>query len=152
MTQGGVYPTGGGGHGTRGSPRARSEAADGHQVSILPFELLFPLLQDSRQVSANLSEPEVGLHFQDVSPGAACRLPEEQVIPAESGSARLHSQKTALTCRRVRPALTQRVPEPVVSMATPHVYQQEPSCQFLPHESHSKGFCLFPLDKTDSDF
>lgn len=152
MTQGGVYPTGGGGHGTRGSPRARSEAADGHQVSILPFELLFPLLQDSRQVSANLSEPEVGLHFQDVSPGAACRLPEEQVIPAESGSARLHSQKTGLTCRRVRPSSDSESAGASGFHGNPHVYQQEPSCQFLPHESHSKGFCLFPLDKTDSDF
>lgn len=76
------------------APSPCSEAADGRQASILPFELLFPLLQDSRQVRANLSEPEVGLHFHDVSPGAACHLPEEQVIPAESGSARLHSQKT----------------------------------------------------------
>lgn len=61
-------------------------------------------------------------------------------------------QKTALTCRRVRPSSDSESAGASGFHGNPHVYQQEPSCQFLPHESHSKGFCLFPLDKTDSDF
>lgn len=70
----------------RKPPSPCSEAADSRQESTLQFELLSPLLQHSRQVSADFSEPEVWLHFHDVSPGAACHPPEEQVIPAETGA------------------------------------------------------------------
>ena len=134
----------------RTPPSPCSEAAGGRQASTLQSELLSPLLQRLRQVGADFSEPEVWLHFHDVSPGAACRPPEDQVIPAETRQCSTPlPENSVLPSRRARPSSGAGSASAGGFHGNPGVSQQAPSCQFLPHESHSKGFCLFPLDKTD---